>query len=231
MDIELLVTWALRDQGLGWAGRERSFDDISDLGTVIDDDHTGSHPSISLWSDDDAMRVKMAIDALPMDARLLVVQYGRAGLRPDWVEEGYGRIEQLRDSRGRLRWIWDDPANRTGGKRPLLGFVGEQRESVDFHRAQYGLWRQALVDIVRPLNNVLLTHFATGPDVPESPWVESPTGTIYGEDGRAMEFSKPSAKVAEMSLSTLRDIANAPIEAQASDWSIPSRPPRRRKSR
>lgn len=232
MDIEDLTIWALRDQGLGWVGKEQApREDLSDLGTIIDENHTGSHPSISLWSDDDAMHVKMAIDQLPIEARLLVVQYGRAGLRPDWVEEGYGSIQQLRDSRGRLRWIWDDPVNRTGGKRPLLGFVGEQRENVDFHRAQYRLWWHALDDIVQPLNNVMLKHLATGPAVPREPWAESPVGVVYGDDGRVMEFAKPNAKVTEMSLEALRDKANAPVMTRATDWSVPKRKPRRRAMR
>jgi hypothetical protein len=115
---------------------------------------------------------------------MLVTQYGRAALRPDWIEEGYGSVQQLRDSRGRLRWIWDDPKNRTGTKRPMLGFIGEQRESVDFHRAQYRVWWQGLADIVEPLNNRLERHLATGPKAARSPWNESAVPTVFAQERR-----------------------------------------------
>lgn len=231
MDIERMVTWALRDQGLGWVGRERSVEDWSDYGTVIDDDHTGSHPGIGLWSDDDAMQVKMAIEQLAPEARALLVQYGRAGLRPDWVEEGYGSVQQLRDSRGRLRWIWEDPKNRTGEKRPMMGFVGEQRESVDFHRAQYEVWWQGLADIVAPLNNVLATHRATGPDAPRRPWCESVRPVVFGDDGQPAPRSQVEPKISDLPLEGLREMANKPIRERASDWSIPKRAARKQGAR
>lgn len=231
MDIERLVTWALRDQGLGWVGRERGREDFSDYGTVIDDDGAGSHPSIGLWSDDDAMLVKMAVDELDLEARVLVTQYGRSGLRPDWVEEGYGSVQQLRDSRGRLRWVWDDPKNRAGSKRPLLGFVGEQRENVDFHRAQYRVWWQGLADIVIPLNGRLERHAATGPEVAREPWSESARPVIYGDDGRPMARTVVKPKVSDLPLEGLREKANRPVMSRASDWSIPKPKRRRRASR
>lgn len=231
MDIERLVIWALRDQGLGWAGRERTVEDFSDLGTVIDEDHAGSHPTIGLWSDDDAMLVKMAVDGLVPEARMLVVQYGRTGLRPDWVEEGYGSVQQLRDSRGRLRWLWDDPKNRTGEKRPLMGFVGEQRDNVDFHRAQYRVWWQGLTDIVGPLNNRLERHRATGPDVSREPWLDSVRPVVFDENGKPMAPAQANAKVSEMPLEALRDIANRPIRTRATDWSIPKPAPRKQGAR
>lgn len=231
MDIERLITWSLRDQGLGWVGREQVREDFSDLGTVIDEGHTGSHPNIGLWSDDDAMLVKIAIDALPGDARALVVQYGRAGLRPDWVEEGYGSIQQLKDGRGRLRWVWDDPKNRTGEKRPMLAFVGEQRESVDFHRAQYGVWWQALTDLVGPLNNALSGYRASGPEAAREPWSESQRPRVFEQDGGVVKPIHVEPKVSELPIEGLKDKANMPIRSVATDWSVPSRMPRRRIAR
>lgn len=232
IDIEAVVIWALRDQGLGWVGKERDArEDWSDYGTIIDDEHTGSHPTIGLWSDDEAMQVKMAIDQLPIECRVLIVQYGRAGLRPDWIEEGYGTVQQLTDARGRLRWIWEDPVNRTGAKRPMMGFVGEQRDNVDFHRAQYQLWWQGLADIVGPLNDVLERRYVTGPVLSRSPWCESPKGRMFGENGEEVTFSTAEAKVSEMSLEALRTLANDPIQSVATDWSVPVRPARRQKAR
>ena len=230
-DIEQLVVWALRDQGLGWAGKERQRDDFSDLGTVIDDDHPGSHPTIALWSDDDAMQVKSAIDDLPPDARVLLVQYGRAALRPDWCEEGYGSYQQLRYGK-RLMWEWSDPINRTGEKRPKMGFVGEQRETVDFMRAQYAVWWQGLADIVGPLNNVMERHRATGPAVEKAPWLsDSRKPVVFAPDGSPIVEIVHKPKVAEEAVETLRERASAPIMDRANDWSAPTRAIRRRAAR
>ncbi len=230
-DIELLVVWALRDQGLGWAGKEQHYDDFSDLGTVIDDDHPGAHPTIALWSDDDAMQIKLAIDQLPAPARALLVQYGRAALRPDWCEEGYGSYQQLRFGK-KLRWEWSDPINRTGKKRPMMGFVGEQRETVDFMRAQYSVWWQGLADIVGPLNNVMERHRATGPAAAKAPWIgDSRKPVVFGPDGLPLAEIVHKPKVAAEAVESLRERASAPIMARANDWSAPTRPIRRRAAR
>jgi hypothetical protein len=113
----------------------------------------------------------------------------------------------------------------------MLGFVGEHRENVDFHRAQYRLWHQALTDIIAPLNNEMATHRATGPAAPAEPWIDSPIRKVFGDNGTEMQFREASAKVSEMPLSDLRVKANNPVLAQASDWSVPVRAPRRRKAR
>lgn len=231
IDIEELVIWALRDQGLGWGGRERSGEDWTDLGTIIDDTSTGSHPTIALWSDDDAMHVKLAIDGLPKEARVLLVQYGRAGLRPDWCEEGYGSYQQLRYG-NKLMWEWSDPVNRTGTKRPKMGFVGEQRETVDFMRAQYRVWWQGLADLIGPLNNLMERHRATGPAAEREPWrSDSPKPVVFGEDGRPVAPVVHKPKVAAEAVEVLRARASEPIQGQASDWSPPAKPIRRRRAR
>ena len=230
-DIERLVTWALRDQGLGWVGREREQFGFADYGTVIDDEGYGSHPTIGLLSDDDASYVKAAIDELPTEARVLLVQYGRAALRPDWCEEGYGSYQQLRYGK-RLMWEWSDPVNRTGEKRPKMGFVGEQRETVDFMRAQYSVWWQGLADIVVPLNNVMERHRATGPEAEQAPWLgDSRKPVIFGPDGAPLAEIVHRPKVAAEAVETLRERASAQIMERASDWSAPAKPIRRRAAR
>lgn len=228
-DIEALVVWALRDQGLGWAGKDRpSKADETDYGTIID---TGSHPNMGLWSDDDAMAIKLAIDGLSETARALLVQYGRAGMRPDWCEEGYGRYEQARHGK-RLKWEWSDPVNRTGTKRPKLAFVGEQRETVDYHRAQWGVWWQGLADIVAPLNEVMEGHEASGPAVERRPWdSDSAKPVVFGPDGKPLAENKPKPKVAAESVEAVRLRASAPIQAQANDWGDPVVPIRRKRAR
>ena len=232
IDIEQLVVWAMRDQGLGWAGKDRHRDDFSDLGTLIDDDHAGSHPNIGLWSDDDAMLVKLAIDRLPVEARVLLVQYGRSALRPDWCEDGYGSYQQLRDGRGRKMWDWADPKNRTGEKRPRMGFVGEQRETVDYCRAQSRVWWQGLADIVGPLNNVMERNRATGPEVEATPWLsDSRKPVIYGPDGSRLAEPVVVRKVAAEAVESLRERASQPILAQANDWGAPVVPIKRKQAR
>lgn len=230
-DIEVLVIWALRDQGLGWSSKERSIEDFSDLGTIIDDDNHGSHPTIALWSDDDAMAVKLAIDQLVPEARALVVQYGRAGMRPDWCEEGYGSYQQLRDGRGRRMWDWSDAKNRTGEKRPRMGFVGEQRDNVDFHRAQWQLWWQGLTDIVEPLNAVMERHEALPPSVAREPWSDSVKPVVFGPNGKPIATAVTKPKVAAEIAEAVRLRASALITAQANDWGAPVVPMRRNAGR
>ena len=212
-DVERLVVWALRDQGLGWGASDRARDDASDYGTLIDDG--GSHPNMGLWSDDDALLVKSAIDGLPGEARTLVTQYCRAELRPDWAEEGNGTWQQLTDARGRPRWLWTDQANRTGEKRPLMGFVGLDPEVVAFERAQYGLWWQGLADIVAPLNRQMKTHQAIGPCAPRDPWA-LPKPRVHGLSGEAA--SAPKAAVLIDRAYEMRAAAQADVRQRPTDW-------------
>ena len=209
VDVEELVRWALVDQGLGWVGKDRpACEDWTDRGTIIDDDHPGSHPMISLLTDDDAPIVKAAIDGLPREAAALVIQFGRAGLRPDWAEEGVGEMRQMIDAQGRLLWIWDNPGNRStkrGGRRPRMEFVGRRREDVEWERAQYLLWWQGLADIVGPLNMRLQGHYAVGPAAPREPWLAAkrniilPDGAVEVEQlGKVRAGGVVEAEVAEL---------------------------------
>lgn len=230
MDIERLVNWALADQGLGWGSRELVRDSFSDLGTVIDDSSSGSHPSIALLTDDDALVVKAAIDGLPVEARVLVIQYGRTGLRPEGADEVLGEPEQMLDKRGRPRWVYDNPSNKRGAKRPMLDMLAwsTKREALAFDRAQWTLWREALVALIAPLNLRLETHYATGPEAPERPW-ELPRPVVHGIDGEVL----PSPPVAReqgsvVSVEELRAAAQSPVQMRPLNWGSPAKPLRRR---
>ncbi|CAN7584693.1 hypothetical protein LJR016_004304 [Devosia sp. LjRoot16] len=173
MDIEQLVTWALREQGLGWSAASGQDNGWMVLGTRVDTSGYGAPPpSAALWTDDDAMLVRQAIDALPAEIGALVLLNGRTGMRPDWCEEGEGQWVQERDGRGRPLWDWADQVNRTGEKRARMVFEGTRAELVRFHRAEYTAWREGLVALVAPLNKVMASHEAIGPFVSARPWDE-----------------------------------------------------------
>jgi hypothetical protein len=215
VDIERLVTWALRDQGLGWSGNDsfNAASQIALLGTIVDTSPGGSHPNIGLWSSDDALLVKSAIEGLPREAGALLFRYGRAGLRPEYGAEGEGRWEQDVDGGGRLRWDWDDPVNRTGERRPHMVFVGTDPEVIEAERAEYGLWRQGLADIVGPLNAKLAEHVATGPVASVTPWLDAPRvilGVAEVEEVRKVRDEPAADKRARA-----QDLA----QGRATDWS------------
>ncbi len=221
MDVETGVTWALRDQGLGWVGREREQLDYSDYGTVIDDAGGGSHPNIGLLTDEDAEAVKAAIDGLWPEARVLVTQYGRTGLRPSWAEEGYGQYQQMIDGRGRLLWDYENPNNKRGPRRPRQHFVGLTRELVDWERGQYLTWWRGLEALVAPCNRAMSGHVFTPPAVAREPWNE-PVARILGEAEFARHVRQPVLR-RELDAEEIRRRAQDPVRAQASDWGLPER--------
>jgi hypothetical protein len=213
VDIERLVTWALRDQGLGWSGRESSFADFAALGTLVDTSYSGSHPTIGLLDSDDAVLVKAAIDGLPIEARALLIRYGRTALRPDWGAEGEGAWEQEVDARGRKRWDWQDVANQTGARRPHMVFVGTDPEVIAAERAEYALWWQGLADIVAPLNARMSEHQATGPAVSGTPWLDV-RPVVHG-----LEEMELPRKVRDEPAAQLRARAQDLVQGRATDWS------------
>lgn len=183
VDVERLVTWALRDQGLGWAmyGEADSGVGFAELGTRIDTSGVRA-PSIALQTDDDAHVVRAVLLRLPDEAADLVVRHGRIGGRPDWCEEGVGGYVQRKSANGKLAWIYEKPGDRRSKKHPVMEWQGWRPEQVEFWRATYSLWWQALADMVDPLNRELATHRVTGPAAPKKPWNEPPAA-IYDADG------------------------------------------------
>ncbi|HEV7344163.1 MAG TPA: hypothetical protein VGN60_00830 [Devosia sp.] len=228
-DIERLLIWALRDQGLGWVGKERQQLDFSDYGTIIDENETGSHPTIGLLSDDDATAVKSAVDQLPFEARVLVIQYCRAALRPPFGEEGIGQPQQMKNRRGQPMWRYADANNRRSARTPrfdMLAFSA-RKERIAFERAEYAVWWQALVDLVAPLNAVMETHFATGPEAKAQPWLDindhaasAPDDETVEEDD-ADEVDEDPEQLREISLPARRRLASEPVQARAQDWGAP----------
>ncbi len=183
MDVERLVTWALLDQGMGWAmfGDGRSQTGFADLGTRIDVSGIGA-PTPARMSDDDAIVVRDVILSLEDDAAEIVIRHGRIGDRPDWCEEGVGAWRQKRGKNGHPAWHYERPGDRRSPKKPVMEFVGWRSEEVDYWRATYRLWWHSLDAMVAPLNARLVRHTATRPSVPLEPWAKG-SPVIHGPDG------------------------------------------------
>jgi len=225
MDIEAMVSWALREQGLGWepVGTAGGAGWV-ELGTRVDISPRGSvaSPSTALMTDTDALVIKAAIDQFAnrgaevagerlarRGAATLLIQYGRAGLRPDWGEEGYGAPAPLTDKRGRPRFAYEVPGNKRSAKTPLLDWLGYDAhcELIDYHRSAWTLWRDGLVELVGCVNPELERHRATGPAAPAAPWAGQ-AGRIGGGGALARR----------------RLAASAEFRERAADWGFPDRP-------
>jgi|GEM_PF-1671235 len=250
MDVERLVHWALAEQGLGWSS-DRSTSDRLALGTRIDGGGIIASPSISLLDDDDAFVVKAAIDALPAEARGLVLMYGRSGTRPQGADDPMPVPQQLRAKNGQLMWEYADGLERSDRARhvapeitgPKLDWAAWSREKelVEFARAQWTLWREALTALVEPLNRRMATHSCTGPEAVAEPWLVVER-TVLRPEGEAIAaatdapvelglVSREEAEARQMTAAERREAANVPIAAQASDWSAPAKPKARRRPR
>jgi len=250
MDVERLVHWALAEQGLGWSN-DRPTSDRYALGTRIDGGSVVASPSISLLDDEDALVVKAAIDALPAEARGLVLMYGRSGTRPEGADEPMPVPRQLRAKNGQLMWEYADGLERTDRARhvapeitgPKLDWAewSREKELVEFARAQWTLWREALAALVGPLNRRMATHACTGPEAAAEPWLVAER-TVLRPEGEAIAVagdapvelgfvSGEEAEARQMTAAERREAANAPIMAQASDWSAPAKPKPRRRPR
>lgn len=241
-DIERLVTWALRDQGLGWdkPARGSSLDRMASLGTMISGGVV-ANPSAGLLSDEDALQVRLVIDMLKADARALVVQFGRAGLRPEGWDETLGEPEQLRDKRGRPRWEYAVPGNKRSAKRPMLDMLSwtVKRDEIAFARAQWTAWREALIVIRDYVQPNLQHHIATGPEAPAEPWLLAKP-VVYGssevepstEPQPWLKPDKPTRRVDRtQTAEDLRRDAQADVRAVATDWGAPKQAIRRRRPR
>ena len=212
IDIERLVTWALRDQGLGWTGDLSGGDSLAglaELGTRVDSSSSGGlpPPGVGLQTSDDALDVRRAIDQLPTDARVLVILHGRIGTRPEWGEDGYGLPAQLLNKRGQKRWLYRDPRSQRGKVGPALDWRAYDHHiaQIDFERAQWTVWREALVALRVLLVTTQKHHEPSGPLVLAAPWVsiedEGPIDVPYGQ-----------------SMAARRAEAQAPIRPENVKW-------------
>jgi len=197
-DIEWLVEWALLDNGLG-ARFSADFARLTwqDMGTPIDaGGWAAAGPRVQ---HEDAIRIADAITALPTEAAALIVMHGRVGDRPDWCEEGEGRLEQKRNKRGQLEWYYARPGDYRSAKTPRMVWVGETPERVRWYRARYGLWHAGLNALIDPLNLVLERFEARDTSAPAAPWegarVFGPDGVpVLGLGGQAMALRQAALR-------------------------------------
>ena len=241
IDIEKLVTWALRDQGLGWdaPGSWSAMEQAGMLGVMIAGGGIAD-PSVNLLSDEDAMVVRRTIDDLPSEARALVIIHGRTATRPEGAEEAIGEPVQQLDKRGRPRWRYLT-TNKRGPKEPLYDILAwsAQRDNVLFARKQWTLWRESLFALVEPLNARMARHVATGPAVIAEPWlVAAPVvhGIVSAEASSEpqpwLRSEKPvTVHDRGLDVAEVRAAADADVRSVATDWSAPKRPIIRRKVR
>ncbi|GGA63797.1 hypothetical protein [Pelagibacterium lentulum] len=195
IDVEKLVTWALLDQGLGWAihGQGSSGTGFAELGTRIDTGGIGV-PTPARLSDNDALVVRDVILTLEDDAAEIVIRHGRIGDRPDWCEEGVGEWRQKRGKNGHPAWHYERPGDRRSPKTAVMEFVGWRKEEVDYWRTTYRLWWHSLDAMVGPLNERLERHEALRPGAPLEPWVK-PMPVIHTPDGPLQRHSRAGGRV------------------------------------
>lgn len=228
LDIERLVVWALVEQGLGFVGKERVPNPTAeDYGGQIDFTPVQGLPSIALWTSDDALAIKDGIEALPGEMARAVMQYGRAGIRPDWAPEGYGEPEPLLDKRGRPRVEWENPRARKGAKRVLLDHWAHSRRkaTVDFCRLEWAVWWRGLELLVPVVNARMSEHVATGPAVAKEPWLAPLQGELPAAAQRRLkayadrdEFAPEGVSEGQVTIEQLREHATSEVRAVATEW-------------
>lgn len=192
MDIELLVHWALIDNGLAreFGHHAGKVDWAFELGTIVDTSYSGAYGGGAIVQHGDARHVCDALRSLPEEmarGSALVYQHALGLGRPDWCEEGPGQYVQMIDGRGRARWIWENEKSRTGKREPMLELVGVRPELCAKDRAMYQVWWVSLQALVDPLNAVMVEHVATGPRAAFAPWELAP---VKDSDGQVVKGLK-----------------------------------------
>lgn len=234
IDIEQLVTWALRDQGLGWdaSGSSTLLGRFAALGTMVSGGMVAD-PSVALLSDTDAIVVRQAIDGLDREPRMLVLTHGRAGTRPEWHPEGMGEPQPLTGGGGAVRVEYADERNRHGRAGVRLDMLAWSKrvEEVEHDRGQWTAWRWALLTLGAAVNGRMSSHRATGPAALAEPWADAATVAAEvqkrahddaqgGGMAQAAGISSDPA-IAGMTIAELRAEAQAAVRSRASDWGGP----------
>lgn len=148
---DMLVEWVSEDEVAIWT-RE-------DVQAAGGDLREGS-PTMLALPGRDPVRVERVV------ATNLVIQFGRAGDRPDWCPEGVG-VRAVRDSNGKPMMV-----DAKFGRACIVDYHPMPAMMMS-RRAQYVVWRRALAALVEMLAGETEQFEATGPVASAAPWNDS----------------------------------------------------------
>jgi len=190
VDIEALVEWAYRVQcidrtvglmsvAVGLAGPStRSATAVmvryAELGARVD--ASPLHvTAMGASADDDALTIHDAVLRLPAEAMALVIAHARGGSRPSWHGLDAERLVADTDRKGKVKMLRDQCRPVSCRLRPAI-----DPALVEFSRAQYGVWWEALDALAGDLAGRLSCHEALPPMASRTPWFDPPL--IYVEE-------------------------------------------------
>ncbi|WP_027833840.1 hypothetical protein [Maritalea myrionectae] len=176
IDIENLVHWALADQqadvaasvsehvGLGYSSSRGALATVQELGTYVQEGEV--ERLIANNCNADAFAVFDAVQALPSEARDLVLFHGKKGTRPDWYPEGAGKRVPRVGRFGKPATI-----KQSDGKAyPIYDWDGIAPHVVNEARAAYAVWWAALEQLAHNLEKNLDDHNPQPPRAAAKPW-------------------------------------------------------------
>ena len=194
VDIEALVSWAYRVQcvdrmaglmDVAWGEAGPSFRsathamlDFAALGVRVDSS-PGFVVAMGATAQDDALVIHAAVLRLPSEAFALVVAHAKGGSRPPWHGIEAEALVADTDRKGRVRMLRDNC-------RPVACLLRHRVDPdlVEFSRAQYVVWWEALVVLAGELAGRLEGSHPLAPSAPREPWFQPPL--VYVEDGARM---------------------------------------------
>lgn len=188
VDIEALVDWAYRvqcvDRVVGLVRSRtlpvmRSSTDVmvsfAALGVRVD-----SSPrfvaAMGATAQDDALVIHDAVMRLPAEAFGLVVAHAKGGSRPPWHGFDAEKLVADTDKRGRVRVMLGTD------RRPVACCLRHRVDPalVEFSRAQYIVWWEALSALAEELRGQLVDSDPLPPSAAREPWLLPPL--VYVEE-------------------------------------------------
>lgn len=188
VDIEALVDWAYRvqcvDRVVGAVNRRgpsgmRSGTNVmvtvAVLGTKIDRS-PAFLADMGATAQDDAFVIHDAVMRLPSEAFGLVVAHAKGGSRPPWHGLDAEVLVADTDKRGRVRVMLGTD------RRPVACCLRHRVDPalVEFSRAQYVVWWEALSALAEELRGQLVDSDPLPPAAAREPWLLPPL--VYVED-------------------------------------------------
>lgn len=176
IDIEKLVHWALADQqadvaasvsensGLGYSSSRGALATVEELGTYVQEGAVERLIANNCAAD--AFTVHDAVQALPGEARDLVLFHGKKGTRPDWYPEGAGKRVPRIGRFGKPATI----KQSDGTAITIYDWDGIAPHVVNEARASYVVWWAALEQLAHNLEKNLEGYNPQLPKAAAKPW-------------------------------------------------------------